>query len=95
MLEFWYWQERISFDFRSVTQFVSDGMGYGFFVGARHRFGHVGGNVGYQATMVMFADAGNGAVIMTNSDIALHVGNAVLDAIARVYGWNYIAAPPP
>ena len=72
-----------------------DQMGFGFFVGAHHRFGHVGGNVGYQATMVMFADSGNGAVIMTDSDIGLHVGNALLDAIAKVYGWNYVAPQPP
>jgi CubicO group peptidase (beta-lactamase class C family) len=72
-----------------------DSMGYGFFVGARHRFGHIGGNVGYQATMLMFADTGNGAIIMTNSDIGLHVGNAVLNAIAKVYGWDYAAPPPP
>ncbi len=30
-----------------------DAMGYGFFVGEKtHRFGHIGGNVGYQATLV-------------------------------------------
>jgi CubicO group peptidase (beta-lactamase class C family) len=72
-----------------------DRMGYGFFVGARHRFGHIGGNVGYQATMVMLADTGNGAIIMTNSDIGLHAGNSVLNAIAKVYGWDYLAPPPP
>ena len=72
-----------------------DQMGFGFFVGAHHRFGHIGGNVGYQATMVMFADTGNGAVIMTNSDIGLHAGNTLLNAIAKVYGWNYVAPPPP
>jgi len=72
-----------------------DEMGFGFFVGTHHRFGHIGGNVGYQATMVMFADSGNGAVIMTNSDIGLHAGNALLDAIAKVYDWNWVAPPPP
>jgi CubicO group peptidase (beta-lactamase class C family) len=72
-----------------------DQMGFGFFVGGHHRFGHIGGNVGYQATMVMFADNGNGAVIMTNSDIGLSAGNALLNAIAKVYGWNYVAPPPP
>jgi CubicO group peptidase (beta-lactamase class C family) len=71
-----------------------DRMGYGFFVGDGHRFGHIGGNVGYQASLVMFADSGNGAVIMTNSDIGLQAGNALLDAIAKAYGWNYTAPPP-
>jgi CubicO group peptidase (beta-lactamase class C family) len=72
-----------------------DRMGYGFFVGERGRFGHVGGNVGYQATMVMFADTGQGAVIMTNSDVGLRAGNVLLNRIADAYGWNYAAPPPP
>ncbi len=72
-----------------------DRMGLGFFVGTHHRFGHIGGNVGYQATMVMFGDTGNGAVIMTNSDIGLRAGNALLNAIAKAYDWNYTAPPPP
>jgi CubicO group peptidase (beta-lactamase class C family) len=72
-----------------------DRMGYGFFVGDDHRFGHIGGNVGYQATMVMFADTGRGAVIMTNSDIGLQAGNVLLNEIARIYGWDYVAPAPP
>ncbi len=72
-----------------------DRMGFGVVVGAHHRFGHIGGNIGYQATMVMFADTGNGAVIMTDSDVGLRAGNAVLNAIAKVHGWNYVAPPPP
>jgi|SRR5215469_2990464 len=39
-----------------------DQMGLGWFVGVRKgRFGHTGGNVGYQATLVMFADTGSGS----------------------------------
>lgn len=72
-----------------------DLMGYGFFIGQNHRFGHIGGNVGYQATLVMFADSGNGAVVMTNSDVGLFAGNALLNKIAAYYGWNYVAPPPP
>lgn len=73
-----------------------DAMGFGFFVSKKTgRFGHIGGNVGYQATLVMFADTGNGAVIMTNSDIGLTVGNDLLNRIAEVYGWHYVAPPPP
>lgn len=72
-----------------------DAMGLGFFVGDGHRFGHIGGNVGYQSTLVMFGDSGNGVVIMTNSDVGLEVGNLLLDRIAQVYGWNYTAPPPP
>lgn len=73
-----------------------DKMGYGFFVGDdRHRFGHIGGNVGYQASLVMFADTGDGIVVMTNSDVGLRAGNALIDKVAQVYGWNYVAPPPP
>jgi CubicO group peptidase (beta-lactamase class C family) len=73
-----------------------DGMGYGFFVSKKgHRFGHIGGNVGYQATFLMFGDTGNGVVIMTNSDIGLTAGNVLLDKIAAVYGWKYVAPPLP
>jgi len=78
------------------TEDDPDCMGYGFFVGQRDgRFGHIGGNVGYQATLVMFADRGDGVVIMTNSDIGLKPGNVLLDKVAKVYGWNYVAPPPP
>ncbi len=73
-----------------------DQMGLGFFVGTRKgRFGHIGGNVGYQATMVMFSDTGDGVVVMTNSDVGLAAGNVLLDRIAEVYGWDYVAPPPP
>ena len=78
------------------TQDDPDGMGYGFFVGKKeHRFGHIGGNVGYQASFLMFGDRGDGVVIMTNSDIGLTVGNVLLDKIAEVYGWHYVAPPLP
>ncbi len=73
-----------------------DAMGYGFFVGrTNHRFGHIGGHVGYQATLVFFGDTGNGVVIMTNSDVGLQAGNALLNAIAKYYHWDYVAPPPP
>lgn len=73
-----------------------DKMGLGFFVGTQKgRFGHIGGNVGYQATLMMFAESGDGVVVMTNSDVGLAAGNALLDRIAEVYGWDYVAPPPP
>lgn len=73
-----------------------DQMGLGFFVGSQKgRFGHIGGNVGYQATLVMFADTGDGVVIMTNSDVGLAAANVLLNRIAEVYGWNYVAPPAP
>jgi CubicO group peptidase (beta-lactamase class C family) len=73
-----------------------DAMGYGFFVGrTTHRFGHIGGHVGYQATLVFFGDTGNGVVVMTNSDVGLQAGNQLLNAIANYYRWNYAAPGPP
>jgi CubicO group peptidase (beta-lactamase class C family) len=73
-----------------------DEMGLGFFIGSQKgRFGHIGGNVGYQATLVMFADTGNGVVIMTNSDVGLAAGNALLNSIAEAYAWDYVAPPAP
>ena len=73
-----------------------DQMGLGFFVGTQKgRFGHIGGNVGYQAMLIMFAESGDGMVIMTNSDVGLAAGNALLERIAEVYGWDYVAPSPP
>jgi len=73
-----------------------DQMGLGFFIGSQKgRFGHIGGNVGYQATLIMFADTGNGMVIMTNSDVGLAAGNALLNRIAEVYAWDYLAPLAP
>ena len=44
---------------------------------------------------MMFAESGDGVVVMTNSDVGLAAGNALLDKIAEVYGWDYVALPPP
>jgi hypothetical protein len=43
----------------------------------------------------MFGDTGDGVVIMTNSDVGLTAGNALLDRIAQIYGWDYVVPPPP
>jgi len=43
----------------------------------------------------MFADTGDGVIIMTNSDVGLAAGNVLLDRIAQIYGWDYVAPPPP
>jgi hypothetical protein len=45
--------------------------------------------------LLMFAETGDGVVIMTNSDVGLAAGNALLNRIAEVYGWNYVATPAP
>jgi CubicO group peptidase (beta-lactamase class C family) len=54
--------------------------------GAR-RFGHGGQNLGFNCQFVGYLDRGQGAVVMTNSDIGHPVVTEVLNAIADVYGW--------
>ncbi|HET9482397.1 MAG TPA: serine hydrolase [Xanthomonadales bacterium] len=67
-----------------------DHMGLGFVVrpGEAHgRFAHFGGNQGYRSHVEMFADTGQGVVVMTNSD-AGHLLTALLARrVAQVYGW--------
>jgi hypothetical protein len=50
-------------------------------------FGHGGANEGYRAQIVMFAETGQGAVVMTSSDAGSAVIDEVMRAIAREYGW--------
>jgi CubicO group peptidase (beta-lactamase class C family) len=50
-------------------------------------FGHGGSNEGYRAQIVMFAETGQGAVVMTSSDAGSDVIVEVLRSIAREYGW--------
>ena len=38
--------------------------------------------------LVMFADTGQGAVIMGNSPFSIMLGDFILDDIAREYGWK-------
>ncbi len=49
-----------------------------------------GQNVGYQAYLLLFA--GQGMVVMTNSDNGSTLAEALIARAARVYGW--LALPP-
>ena len=77
-----------------VTQ-QSGGPGGGFGLGLEVNrmgtpsgwFGHSGSNAGYRAQMMMMAETGQGAVVMTNSDAGNEVMFEVLRSIAREYGW--------
>ena len=65
-------------------------MGLGFFLageGESARFGHTGGNEGFRCELVVYRAGGFGAAVMTNADGGKPVGDAVLRAIATVYGW--------
>lgn len=67
--------------------------GLGFFLGektdARDSFYHAGGNAGFRNMMFAYTSAGQGAIVMTNSDNGLELINEVLRAIAREYGWTH------
>lgn len=51
------------------------------------RFAHDGGNEGYRCLMVAYADTGQGAVIMTNSDRGIALAEEIMRSIAKVYDW--------
>ncbi len=76
-----------------------DRMGLGFFLGDDTRpdlFGHIGQDQGFQAMLLMFADAGQGAAIMSNSDYGILLGDFLLDQIAREHGWKgYVSSGRP
>jgi len=76
-----------------------DRMGLGFFLGDEMRpdlFGHIGDDAGFQAMLLMFADSGQGAVIMANSQYGIMLGDFLLEQIAKEYGWkNYVPSNRP
>ena len=76
-----------------------DRMGLGFFLGDASRpglFGHIGDDEGFQAMLVMFADSGQGAIIMANSDNGILLGDYLLATIAQEYGWKeYVPSNRP
>ena len=55
--------------------------------GSARWFGHSGANEGYRCTWVMFAESGNGAVVMTNSDNGDRLAGELIRAIALVEQW--------
>ena len=68
-----------------------DRMGLGFFLGDETRsdlFGHIGGNEGFQAMLMMFANTGQGAAIMCDSEYGITLGDFLLDQIAHERGWK-------
>ncbi|HEY6271882.1 MAG TPA: serine hydrolase [Terriglobales bacterium] len=67
-------------------------VGLGFFLGDElhpDQFGHNGADEGFQASLVMFADSGQGVAIMGNSDTFFHVAPYVQEAIGKAYGWKH------
>lgn len=50
-------------------------------------FSHGGSNEGFKCMLVAFAETGQGAVVMTNGDAGSRLGDELLRAIAKEYGW--------
>jgi CubicO group peptidase (beta-lactamase class C family) len=71
-----------------TRQIENDGLGL-FLDGAGKtlRFSHGGSNAGFQCMLVAYAHTGQGAVIMTNSDMGGPLIPEILFAIAHEYGW--------
>ncbi len=87
---------------KNVTEFAlgnenyPDRLGLGFFLGDETRpdlFGHIGDDEGFQAMLVMYADSGRGAAIMTNSQIGILLGDYLLENIAKEYEWKNHVIP--
>lgn len=63
--------------------------GLGFIIegeGADFRFGHSGGNAGFECDLVYFPERGIGTAVMTNSDNGSPLMNQIERAIAAEYG---------
>ena len=59
-----------------------DRMGLGFFLGDATRpdlFGHIGDDPGFQATLMMFADSGQGVAVMANSENGILLGDYLIE----------------
>lgn len=71
---------------------VDAGYGLGVVLGRRGGhpyFTHSGGNAGFQCNSIAFLDgAGQGVVIMTNSDVGGLLATVILRAVGEAYGWG-------
>lgn len=56
-------------------------------VGSRLRFSHGGSNLGFRAYLVAYAETGQGAVVMTNSENGENLIDEILRSIATEYNW--------
>ncbi len=75
---------------RSMILPQQAGWGLGFQVGttgAANWFTHTGHNEGFTCYLFAYAESGEGAVVMTNSDHSDELVLEILRGIAHVYGW--------
>jgi CubicO group peptidase (beta-lactamase class C family) len=81
------WSREIALDMLTPQK---DEWGLGVSVqgtGRELRFGHGGANTGFRAELLMFPEAGVGAVVMTNGDRGGQVIDELFQSIAAEYGW--------
>lgn len=72
-----------------TVQIANWGLGIGLEgTGAKGRFSHGGANEGFRCFLVAFTDAGQGAVVMTNSDNGNGLAQEILRSIAAEYAWS-------
>jgi CubicO group peptidase (beta-lactamase class C family) len=69
---------------------VKESVGLGLFVrgtGQDFQFSHSGGNEGFRCHMMAYPERGQGAVIMTNSDLGGDLMSEILRSLSAEYGW--------
>jgi CubicO group peptidase (beta-lactamase class C family) len=67
-----------------------DDWGLGFELespGDAQSFGHSGDDAGFQCDLIAYIDSTQGLAIMTNSDNGYQIGDEVLRAVSKEYGW--------
>jgi CubicO group peptidase (beta-lactamase class C family) len=83
---------------RRMLSVEKDGYGLGVGVegtGTALRFGHGGRDAGFDARLTAFAETGQGAVIMINTNDNSRMVSRIFEAIAREYQWPDRPTPPP
>ncbi len=69
---------------------VKEGYGLGFFLkgnGQDFQFSHSGGNEGFRCYLMAYPERGQGAVIMTNSDLGSNLMPEILRSLSVEYRW--------
>jgi CubicO group peptidase (beta-lactamase class C family) len=69
---------------------VKEGYGLGFILkgsGQDFQFSHSGGNEGFRCYLMAYPERGQGAVIMTNSDLGSNLTPEILRSLSVEYGW--------
>jgi CubicO group peptidase (beta-lactamase class C family) len=71
-----------------TKQASSWGLGFNLWVDDKSfYFGNGGSNEGFKCQLAMFAEIGQGAVVMTNGDQGTRLLEEIIRAIAKEYGW--------